>query len=245
MSDPEELHDLSTQGEAISPVISFTWINPSPIEAGESIVPAKLSSVAARAFAAMHLILEDLMFAEECFRAADNLGIPNNSNLHSKALIFSGVVGYARCFKTGVRVLKLVQSDLIAKGAPFDDNVHQYLIALRDKHIAHSVNDFEQCDAIAVMIGKPGSVCRDGSGIGVMKNQIVGISRTLVCKAITHINALRRFLESELPAQRKALYAEFKANLAKTGKWEMAPMKIPDHSKVAERRKWRISESNS
>jgi hypothetical protein len=112
------------------------------------------------------------------------------------------------------------------------------LIALRDKHVAHSVNDFEKCDAIAVMIGKPGSVWRDGSGIGVVKKQTVGISRALVRKAIAHINTLRQFLESQLPAQRVALHAEFQAKLAKTGKWEMAPiMKLSDCSKVAERRK--------
>jgi hypothetical protein len=142
MSDPEELHDPSTHGEAFSAECSFTWINPGPIEAGESIVPVKLTSDAARTFAAMHLILGDLEFAEECLKAADDLGIPDNSNLHSKALIFSGVVVYARCFKSGVRGFTLVPSDLTAKGAPFDDNIHQYLIAMRDKHIAHSVNDF-------------------------------------------------------------------------------------------------------
>ena len=238
MSDPDELHDPSTHGESFESVWSFTWINPGPIEAGESIVPARLSSAAARTFAALHLILEDLEFAEECLRAADNLGIPDGSNLNSKALIFSGVVVYARCFKSGVRALTLVPGDLTAKGAPFDYDIHQYLIALRDKHIAHSVNDFEQCDAIAVMIGKPGSFCRDGSGIGVVKKQTIGISRTLVHKAISHIRVLRQFLESELPAQREALHAEFQDNLAKTGKWEWAPvMNFSDRSKVAERRK--------
>ena len=93
----------------------------------------------------------DLAFAEECLRAADEVGIPDNSKLHSKALIFSGVVGYARCFKTGVRALTLDPGDLTARGAPFDYDSHRYVIALRDKHVAHSVNDFEQCDAIAVM----------------------------------------------------------------------------------------------
>jgi hypothetical protein len=88
MSDPEEFHELSTRGEAFSLECSFTRINPGPIEAGESIIPAKLTSDAARRFAAMHLILEDLEFAEECLRAADNLGLPDDSNLYSKALSF-------------------------------------------------------------------------------------------------------------------------------------------------------------
>ena len=68
MSEPEEHHDPSTQGEAFSTEWSFTWIKPGPIEAGESIVPAKLSSAAVRTFAALHLILGDLEFAEECLK---------------------------------------------------------------------------------------------------------------------------------------------------------------------------------
>lgn len=216
MSDQEGLYNLQTQGEKFSPECTFTWINPGPIEAGESILPVKLSSGSARVFAALHLILADLEFAEECLKAADNLGIPDDSNIYSKALIFSGIVVYARCFKSGVRELKLNPSELATKGAPFDNDIHKYLIALRDKHVAHSVNDFEQCDAIAVMIGKPGSILRDGSGIGVVRKQMVGISGLLVRKAISHIGALRQFLESELPVKRKALYDEFQANLAKT-----------------------------
>jgi hypothetical protein len=238
MSNPEELHDLSTQGESFSAVCSFTLIDPSLFGAGECIVTARLHSAKARTFAALNLILGDLEFAEECLKAADDIGIPDNSNLQSKAYIVSGVIGYARCFTTGVRALKLVPNDLTSKGAPFDYSIHKYLIALRDKHIAHSVNDFEQCDAIAVMIGKPGSEYRYGGGIGATKQQTVGINRTLVRKAIFHINELRQFLESELQIQREALHVEFQDNLAKTGEWEMAPIvKFSDRSKVAERRK--------
>lgn len=238
MDKPEEIHNLPTKGEQFEIECSFTWINPGPIEAGESIAPAKLSSTAAQEFAALHLILEDMEFAEECLRAADEIGLPNNNNLYSKALIFSGVVAYARCFAGGVRALKLFPDNLIAKGAPFDEDIHHYMITLRDKHIAHSVNDFEQCDAVAVMIGNPRSGWRDGSGIGVTKKQMIGITRALILKAISHIKTLRQFLESELPAQREALYAEFQADLAKTGKWEMAPLtNISDRNKIAKRRK--------
>ncbi|WP_144427544.1 hypothetical protein [Nostoc piscinale] len=237
MSESEDIHEISTQGESFSTELSFKWINPTPIEAGELIAPARLSSEAARIFAALHLILKDLTFAEECWKAADDIGIPDNKNLHSKALIFSGVVGYARCFKSGVRALKLTPTYLYNKGVPFDNEIHDYLIALRDKHVAHSVNDFEQCEAVAIVIGKPDTGWRDGSGIGVVKQRSVGISRTLVQRAISHINSLCQFLETELSAQRVAIYAEFKANFEKTGKWEMTPIiKLSDRSKITERR---------
>jgi len=182
--------------------------------------------------------LGDLAFAEECLKAANEIGMPDDKNLQSKALIFSGVVGYARCFKSGVRALTLSPADLHAKGAPFDDGIHEYLIALRDKHVAHSVNDFEQCEAIAIVIGTLGAKWRDGSAIGVVKKQSIGISKAIVQAAVFHISALRSFLEAELPAQRVALHADFLANFQETGKWEMAPiMKLSDRSKVAERRR--------
>lgn len=235
MSDVDNIHN---QGEAISSGLSFTWINPGPIEAGEHIVPAKLSSDTARTFAALHLIMGDLTFAIDCLKMADEAGIPDSSNLQSKALIFSGVVGYARCFKTGVRSITLDPKILIHRGAPFDENIHSYMIALRDKHIAHSVNDFEDCEAIAIMIGKPGSGWRDGSGVGVVMKQTIGMSRILLQQAIQHIEALKQFIEADLSVQRNAVYVEFQENLAKTGKWEMAPIvKFPDRAKISERRK--------
>lgn len=238
MSESEDMHDISTQGEAFSSEFSFTWINPGPIEAGEAMAPAKLTSQAARIFAALHLILGDLAFAEECLKAANEIGIPDDKNLHSKALTFSGVVGYARCFKSGVRSLTLSPDDLHGRGAPFDDEIHAYLIALRDKHVAHSVNDFEQCESVAIVIGRPGVKWRDGSAIGIVKKQSIGISKVIVQRAVYHINALRSFLEAELPAQRVALHADFLTSFQETGKWEMAPiMKLSDRSKVAERRR--------
>lgn len=238
MSEFEDIHDISTQGESFSSAFSITWINPGPIEAGETIAPAKLPSEAARIFAALHLILGDLSFAEECLKTANDIGKPDDKNLHSKALIFSGVVGYARCFKSGVRALKLTPADLHSKGAPFDDEIHEYLIAMRDKHVAHSVNDFEQCEAVAIVIGKPEVGWRDGSGIGVVKKQSIGISRALVQRSVAHINNLCQFLETELSTQRFSLYAEFQANFEKTGKWEMAPIiKFSNRSKITERRR--------
>src|SRR5687767_9140301 len=123
MSESEDVQAISTQGEAFSSDFSFTWIDPSPIEAGEFIAPARLSSESARVFAALHLILGDLAFAEECLKAADAIGIPDDTSLHSKALIFSGVVGYARCFKSGVRALTLTPADLHSKNAPFNDEI--------------------------------------------------------------------------------------------------------------------------
>jgi hypothetical protein len=116
-----------TQGERSAPCATFIWIDPGPIESGEHIVPAKLNGERARKFAALYLVIDDLAFALDCLVEADKLGIPDADNLHSKALIFSGVVGYNRCFKSGVREVRLEPKELEATGVTFDHEIHRYL----------------------------------------------------------------------------------------------------------------------
>lgn len=238
MNNSGDIHNISAQGEIVSAELSFSWVEPGPIEAGESIAPAKLKSEAAPIFAALHLILSDLKFSEECLNAANSIGLPNDSNLHSKALIFAGVVSYARCFKSGVRAPALNPSNLQSQGVSFNDKIHDYLVALRDKHIAHSVNDFEGCEAVAIMIGKNGEEWRYGGGIGVVQKQSIGITQALIIEALAHIASLRQFLEADLSTKRTSLHLQFQANFQKTGKWEIAPVvQLSDRSKITERRR--------
>ncbi len=202
MSDTNEETELSMFGEGFSSDLSFTWLNPGPIE------------------------------------AADSIGIPNDHDLQSKSLIFAGVVAYSRSFKTGVRAMTLKKDDLIREGAPFDEEIHDYLISLRDKHIAHSVNDMEDCKAIAVVIGSHGGQWRDGSAIGVVMKQSIGISRVLIQRALVHISALQTFLESGMMEKRQRLHEEFLLEFKEGKKLELTPIvKFSDRSKIGDRRK--------
>lgn len=238
MTDSNEETELSMFGEGFSSGLSFTWLNPGPIEAGESMAPVRLTSEAAKNFAALHLALGDISFALECLKAADSIGIPNDNNLQSKSLIFSGVVAYARSFKTGVRAMTLNKNELIREGASFDEEIHDYLIFLRDKHIAHSVNDMEDCEAVAIVIGSINGPWRDGSAVGVVLKQSIGISRSLLQRALVHISALQSFLESGMMDKRQALHKEFLLELKESKEIELAPiMKLSDRSKIGERRK--------
>ena len=57
------------------------------------------------------------------------------------AFTAAACIRYARCFKTGVRIA-LDPLD-VASAKPDYVELHEFVIALRDKHIAHSVNAFE------------------------------------------------------------------------------------------------------
>lgn len=238
MSDPSSANDVSKEGEALSPEWSFKWINPSRIEAGEMMAPARLSSPKARSFAALNLILEDLTFAHDCLKQAHEIGLPDSSNLQSKALIFSGVVSYARCFKSGVREVRLDSTELTKNGVHFDLTIHDYVVALRDKHVAHSVNEFERCEAVAIMVGMPQKGWRDGSGVGVIMQHSVGMSRDLLWRVIQHVEKLKSHISAEIEKERMEVYREFQESYAKEKKWEAAPiLTIADRRNVAKRRR--------
>jgi hypothetical protein len=129
------------KGERISPDWTYQFIDLARIERGESIVPGKIDSNDGREFAALNLIQGDLRFSLDCFDEAEKLGIPDSQNTHSKALIFSAVVAYARPFKTGVRGIKLDKDFFASLAGDFSTSLHDFLIDVRDKHVAHSVNE--------------------------------------------------------------------------------------------------------
>jgi hypothetical protein len=190
----------------------------------------------ANRYAALHLILGDLAFSSDCLKEAAKLGVPDDQSVHSKALIFAGVVAYGRCFTSGVRDLKLDPDDLTARAKSFDEEIHAYLYDLRNKHIAHSVNDFEGCEPAGIIVGRSESGWRAG-GVGVVLMQGVGLSLKLLNRAVAHIDAMRAFLKNEVVQLRPKVYEVFRAEFEATGKWEMVPaLRMPSREKIGERR---------
>jgi hypothetical protein len=121
-------------GEGVQSQWSWNPVQPITLEAGEMLLPVKLSTDNARKYASIQLIKADLEFARDCLVEADKLGIPNDSILSSKALIFAGVVAYARAFGTGARGVSFTPEEVTQKGVEFDLEIHRYLINLRNKH---------------------------------------------------------------------------------------------------------------
>jgi hypothetical protein len=223
-------------GEIVAPEWSFRWIVEGQVDAGTMIAPAKLNSELARRFADLHLVIDDLSFALDCLTEADKLGMPDPNNLASKALIFSGAVAYARCFHSGVRSVRLNPQDFVGTSVPFDHEIHDYVFELRNKHVAHSVNEFERCVASAVVVRAPkASWVARGIGVTIQKN--IGISRAQLRRAASHIGALRDHLLAEVEALRLTLFEEFTASFREGGGWKMVPiLRKVERTKVAKRR---------
>lgn len=224
-------------GEAVKSQLSWMPMDLTPMEAGSMWIPVKMSSQGAHEYSAIQLIKADLEFANECLREADKLGMPNDDILSSKALIFSGIIAYARAFGTGARGISFVPDDIIKKGVEFDSEIHLYLLNLRSKHVAHSVNAFEECDTVGMVVRSPGKPTRPNA-IGFVMKRSIGLSRKQLMKSTEHIANLVAHLEAEIVTRRITLFDELKASYAAGDKMMIAPIvKVSDRAKVGQKRK--------
>lgn len=120
------------------------------------------------------MIKRDLEFAKSCFDQiseneygvsfASQDFISNKKGSLDWCTFVTGAIYYRRCFKSGVRIC-LSRDEVV--GALADDqlSLHDALIDITDKHVAHSVNEMELgCTTIDVSIDNEGHVHRGGIG---------------------------------------------------------------------------------
>ena len=89
----------------------------------------------------------------------------------NEALSAAATVRYGRCFKSGVRD-RLPEEAL--KAAPdLLQDTHRFVLDLRDKHVAHSVNPFEEND-VTVQIGDHFALSAEIVAINTAHGRAVG-----------------------------------------------------------------------
>jgi len=113
------------------------------------------------------------------------------------ALSTSIVIRYARSFNRAVRAG--LPKELVDQLSPEQQELHQGICALRDKHVAHSVNDFEE-NIVAVLVQETPDPPALGS-VEVRHGRWLGFDQTLteaccgLCKTL--LVAGRQRLEEE------------------------------------------------
>lgn len=214
--------DPLTEGEKYKPQLTFCFLDTTTIQAGEHIVPAKLEGELAKEFADLHMIENDFAFALDCFKESDKIGLPDPSNVYSKALISAGVTAYSRPFKSGVRQTKLKPS-YFSETKSFDLELHGYLVSIRDKHVSHSVNEFERSASVGVMVGVPRIKWRP-AGVGVTKLHAIGISKRIIDASVIQLESMLATIRKRIDEIRPTLFDLFKQNCEKTSTWEIAPI---------------------
>ncbi|HBE90403.1 MAG TPA: hypothetical protein DDW41_04315 [Candidatus Andersenbacteria bacterium] len=95
-------------------------------------------------------IRQDLMGAiENCDLIIKNMKTGSSDFKFLEAVSSSAVVRYARSFNTGVRAT--IPKYLLDDMSDEQRRDHSYFINLRDKHIAHSVNVYEENEVVAYL----------------------------------------------------------------------------------------------
>lgn len=106
---------------------------------------AKANSSEAQNLADLAAIIQDFRtIMQTCSRLKNILDENSKDHILIESLWVSALIKYARCFATGKRfgLSKDIYQNL--QGEPL--KAHQFYIDLRNKHIAHSVNPFEQME---------------------------------------------------------------------------------------------------
>lgn len=91
-------------------------------------------------------IRADLSHVEKCCDQIRALYEADNRGPFYAAISHSAVIGYARCFATGVRTN--LSANVFSNAPVGMLALHTHFIELRNKHIAHSVNAMEESRAV-------------------------------------------------------------------------------------------------
>lgn len=90
-----------------------------------------------------------------------------------ESLIAAVVVRYARSFKSGVR--SRVPTEILDNLTDEQKNIHDWIIGLRDKYVAHSVNAFEENTVVAYLVPEERGP-KNVSSISVQQQRLVSLS---------------------------------------------------------------------
>ena len=114
-----------------------------------------------------------------------------DDGLLANALQEAALIAYARCFGTGKR-FGLTEEN-IAKGPPGALAYHRYLKDMRDKHIAHSVNPFEQT-AVGVILDPTSSTIQ---GVAHFHMRHIAFDKEGAEQFARYVRALRTVLSAD------------------------------------------------
>lgn len=118
-----------------------------------SFLIAEVNYPEAKELADLTSIIQDLdLCMKTCDRLIESLDSEKEDLVLQANLWTSALIGYARCFATGKRFG--ISEKFLSKlnGDPI--GAHKFYMDMRDKHIAHSVNPFEQVK-IGLLLSDP------------------------------------------------------------------------------------------
>jgi hypothetical protein len=152
-----------------------------------------------------------------------------------EALSIAMVVKYSRPFRTGVRAR--LEEDALSLLDQRQREAHEYLLAYRDKHIAHSVNGYEHNQArLNYCVER---VAEEGfTDVSCSHARVVGLNGQRMNDLVELCGVFLSDVEQRIEAERRRLLALFRAmplgELLKAGQSGFSAERL---GRVSERRK--------
>ncbi len=146
-------------------------------------------------------IRDDLRTCRECcqkYLAFFSKGVDGEQgNFLSELLATTAFTKYGRCFKGGVRDkgAKAVLNQLNHE----DLEVHRLIIDIRDKHVSHSVNEFERPQVLVWLRDEPPN--REILNVSVGTKYISAVDAAIFSNWIVLIDKIDKWLHTEFQSE--------------------------------------------
>jgi hypothetical protein len=135
----------------------------------EELFVAEVNFEEARQTADLMSYFQDFVFTIKALDRLQQLISENSKDeVLTGSLWIAALISYARCFSTGKR---FGLSERLFEGIEGGVECHQMFINLRNKHVAHSVNPFEQV-VVGLVLSPPSSSERKVEGVSILSQKL-------------------------------------------------------------------------
>jgi hypothetical protein len=117
------------------------------------------------------------------------------------ALTTAILVRYARCFTTGVRAK--LSTDVVDSLSERKRAVHDFVLLVRDKYVAHSVNSLEE-NVVTVHVVEPPDDRRVGT-VGYLGGRFVSLSKEIATEIAELCETLMKYVDQQIKDERARL----------------------------------------
>lgn len=119
----------------------------------------------------------------------------------------AAVIAYARVFAGGVRHRARIPDEAIIAIDPLAMTLHEWLLGLRDKHVAHSVNAFDEV-VVGSILASESDPPRRVIGVAHLSARRIGEQRDVVANVRLLAHELGDYLDARIHEQRELLLTE-------------------------------------
>lgn len=153
--------------------------------------PKLLTMPMAHELADLRMIQKDLQHVQNCCAMLLEKEFCMLGTLEGRALLDSLCIRYRRCFGSGVRTPLKTE---VLKFSDESRELHEQFYSLADKHIAHSVNNYElNATTLYVAISETGEVTR--GGLGNNGTETVGLAPYDILRFEAHVKKVMQGVE--------------------------------------------------